>query len=397
MRYHADVHCLRAGLLGLGLLALSPFAAYAQSWQQVENEAKGQTVWFNAWGGDEAVNHYLDWVSGEVKRDYAINLRIVHIADAADTVKRIQTEAQAGRKTNGTVDLLWVNGENFRALKEANLLRTGWAEQLPNWRYVDVSKPVREDFSVPVEGAESPWGSAQLTFIARQQQTPLPPDSPQALLEFAKAHPGTVTYPRPPDFTGTALLEQLLINLTTQPDALKQPPEAKTFAAVTAPLWAYLDTLHPLLWRNGKDFPPSPARMDAMLSNGSLRLSLTFNPMHAKQKVAKGELPKDSYSFGFQSGMLGNVHFVTIPANASASAGAQVVANFLLSPEAQLRKADPAVWGDPSVLDPAKLSPEQQKTLQSLIPEHAPKVLAEPHAAWVNALEQEWLRRYGTH
>ena len=48
-------------------------------------------------------------------------------------------------------------------------------------------------------------------------------------------------------------------------------------------------------------------------------------------------------------------------------------------------------------LDPAKLNPEQQKTLQSLIPEHAPKVLAEPHAAWVNALEQEWLRRYGTH
>ena len=397
MPYHGKTHRLRNGLLGLSMLALSPFMAHAQSWQQVESEAKGQTVWFNAWGGDEAVNHYLDWVSAEVKRDYAINLRIVHIADAADTVKRIQTEAQAGRKTNGSVDLLWVNGENFRALKEANLLRTGWAEQLPNWRYVDVSKPVQEDFSVPVEGAESPWGSAQLTFIARQQQTPQPPDSAQTLLEFAKAHPGTVTYPRPPDFTGTALLEQLLIDLTAQPDALKQQPDAKTFATVTAPLWAYLDKLHPYLWRNGKDFPPSPARMDTMLSNGTLRLSLTFNPMHAKQKVAKGELPKDSYSFGFLSGMLGNVHFVTIPANASASAGAQVVANFLLSPEAQLRKADPAIWGDPSVLDPQKLSGAQQKTLQSLILENTPKVLAEPHAAWVNALEQEWLRRYGTH
>ena len=397
MRYHGKTHRLRNGLLGLSMLALSPLMAHAQSWQQVESEAKGQTVWFNAWGGDEAVNHYLDWVSAEVKRDYAINLRIVHIADAADTVKRIQTEAQAGRKTNGSVDLLWVNGENFRALKEANLLRTGWAEQLPNWRYVDVSKPVQEDFSVPVEGAESPWGSTQLTFIARQQLTPQPPDSAQALLEFAKAHPGTVTYPRPPDFTGTALLEQLLIDLTAQPDALKQPPDAKTFATVTAPLWAYLDKLHPYLWRNGKDFPPSPARMDTMLSNGTLRLSLTFNPMHAKQKVAKGELPKDSYSFGFLSGMLGNVHFVTIPANASASAGAQVVANFLLSPEAQLRKADPAIWGDPSVLDPQKLSGAQQKTLQSLILENTPKVLAEPHAAWVNALEQEWLRRYGTH
>ncbi len=124
-----------------------------------------------------------------MKRDYAIDLRIVHIADAADTVKRIQTESRAGRKTNGSVDLLWVNGENFRTLKEANLLRTGWAEQLPNWRYVDVTKPVREDFSVPVEGAESPWGSAQLTFIARQQQTPQPPAPRRRCLSSPKRIP----------------------------------------------------------------------------------------------------------------------------------------------------------------------------------------------------------------
>ncbi|MFJ2973555.1 ABC transporter substrate-binding protein [Kluyvera sp. NPDC087067] len=393
MRFHGEI--LRCALLGLAML--SPFAANADSWQQIQREAEGQTVWFNAWGGDEAVNHYLDWVSGEVKRHYAIDLRIVHIADAADTVKRIQTEARAGRKTHGSVDLLWVNGENFRALKEANLLQTGWAEQLPNWRYVDTSKPVREDFSVAVDGAESPWGSAQLTFIARQQQTPEPPTSPQALLGYAKAHPGTITYPRPPDFTGTALIEQLLINLTPQPDALKQPPNERTFAAVTAPLWAYLDQLHPLLWRQGKDFPPSTARMDSLFTAGTLRLSVTFNPMHAKQKVAKGELPKDSYSFGFPQGMIGNVHFVTIPANSSARAAAQVVANFLLSPEAQLRKADPTVWGDPYVLAVDKLAPEQRKALQALTPENAPPVLAEPHAAWVNALEQEWLRRYGTH
>jgi putative thiamine transport system substrate-binding protein len=63
MPYHGKTHRLRNGLLGLSMLALSPFMAHAQSWQQVESEAKGQTVWFNAWGGDEAVNHYLDWVS----------------------------------------------------------------------------------------------------------------------------------------------------------------------------------------------------------------------------------------------------------------------------------------------------------------------------------------------
>ncbi len=132
-----------------------------------------------------------------------------------------------------------------------------------------------------------------------------------------------------------------------------------------------------------------------MLNNGTLRLSLTFNPLHARQKAASGELPTDSYSFGFTAGTLGNVHFVTIPANARAVAGAKVVVNFLLSPEAQLRKADAAVWGDPSVLDPQRLPDGQRQALAAALPQNLPPVLAEPHAAWVDALEQEWLRRYG--
>ena len=379
----------------IGLLLAAPAMADAR-WQTVQNEAKGQTVWFNAWGGDQAVNRYLDWVSGEMKTHYAITLKIVHLADAADAVKRIQTESAAGRKTNGSVDLLWVNGENFRTLKEAGLLQTGWAQTLPNWRYVDTDKPVTEDCAIPTDGAESPWGGAQLTFIARKQSLPVPLADPEALLNYAQNNPGKITYPRPPDFTGTAWLEQLLLTLTAHPDALNVAPDSHTFEAVTAPLWNYLDKLHPLLWRDGKDFPPSPARMDALLASGNLNMSVTFNPAHAQQKVASGELPADSYSFGFRDGMIGNVHFVAIPANSSASAGAKVVANFLLSPEAQIRKADPKIWGDPSVLSPQKLASEQAAQLQQFIPTGLPKTLPEPHAAWVSALEQEWLRRYGT-
>ncbi|MEA1064885.1 ABC transporter substrate-binding protein [Erwinia sp. HR93] len=376
-----------------GLLIGSHAVASTESWTQLKHEASGQTVWFNAWGGDPAVNRYLEWVRAEVGRHYAIDLRIVHLADAADAVRRIGTEVQAGRTHNGSIDLLWVNGENFHALKARNLVTKGWAESLPNWRYVDTLKPVREDFSIPTDGAEAPWGSAQLTFIARHSQLPTPPTTPEQFLTLAKSHPGTMTYPRPPDFTGTAFLEQLLLALTDQPQALKKPPSTVSFASVTAPLWRYLDRLHPWLWRKGTDFPPSPARMDTLLSAGALRVSMTFNPLHAQQKRLTGDLPADSYSFGFTGGMIGNIHFVTIPSNARAAAGAQVVANFLLSPAAQRRKADPAWWGDPSVLTEDVLQPAN-KTVQGT---HIVPVLAEPHAAWINALEQEWLRRYGTH
>ncbi|EMH4161340.1 ABC transporter substrate-binding protein [Pluralibacter gergoviae] len=381
----------RIACLFASLLFSAPLLADC-SWQQIKEDARGQTVWFNAWGGDPAVNRYLDWASAEVKRHYDVTLKVVPVADAADSVKRIQTEASAGRSRGGSVDLLWVNGENFRTLKQAGLLETGWAEALPNWRYVDTQKPVREDFSLATDGAESPWGSARLTFIARREETPQPPQDPAALLAYAAAHPGSVTYPRPPDFTATAFLEQLLLNLTPDPDALKRPPQPDSAAAVTAPLWAYLDKLHPLLWRQGRDFPASPSKMDSLLAAGTLRLSLTFNPMHAAQKVARGELPADSYSFGFPGGMIGNVHFVAIPANARAAAGAKVVANFLLSPGAQQRKADPAVWGDPTVLSLKKVPDGWPQGL----PDDTTPTLAEPHAAWISLLEQEWLRRYGS-
>jgi putative thiamine transport system substrate-binding protein len=137
--------------LPLTTLALSlcfPFAANAD-WARVEADAKGQTVYFNAWGGSEATNAYIGWVAQQVKSRYGVELRHVKVTDAAEVVKRVQTEVAAGRRTDGSVDLIWVNGENFRNLKQGKLLFGPWAESLPNWGAVDLNKPVRSDFSVP--------------------------------------------------------------------------------------------------------------------------------------------------------------------------------------------------------------------------------------------------------
>ncbi|WP_422387195.1 ABC transporter substrate-binding protein [Buttiauxella ferragutiae] len=389
---------MRLLTLLLSLVAIG-FSCFAQptDWDSLRQQAKGQTVYFNAWGGDPAVNSYLDWVAGEMKQHYGVTLKVVRLADAADAVKRIQSEDSAGRKDNGSVDLLWVNGENFHTLKQAGLLKDGWAWELPNWRYVDQKKPVREDFSQPTDGAEAPWGSAQLMLIGNAQTGVKFPRSAPELLAFAKAHPGKLSYPRPPDFTGTAFIEQLLIVLTREPQALRLPPDPATFKQVTVPLWDYLDQLHPLLWRGGKTFPPTPARMDRMLADGELLMSVTFNPAHVDNLIDRKQLPHTARAFGFAQGMLGNVHFVTIPANARAQAGAQVVANFLMSPQAQIRKANPAIWGDTTILDSATLPAPLGEQLDAQKPAHLQAVpyLPEPHAAWVNALEKEWLQRYG--
>ena len=379
-------------------LSLGLSAGANADWSRIQTEAKGQTVYFNAWGGGEAINSYIAWAAKEAKTRYGIEVRHVKVTDAAEVVKRIQTEVSAGRTKDGSVDLMWVNGENFRNLKNGGLLFGPWAHTLPNWSLVDMNKPVRTDFSIPTDGYESPWGTAQLTFIADRAKTPTPPRSAAELLAFAKAHPGRVSYPQPPDFHGTTFVKQLLLELTPDKTVLQQAVTPAAFATATPALWTYLDQLHPSLWRNGKTFATSAAEMHRMLGDGELKLSLTFNPNEAANLIASKQLPSSAYSFGFTGGTIGNVHFVAIPVNARASAGAQVFANLLLSAEAQTRKADIAVWGDGTVLDIAKLPATAQaqirKTAPGALAESVP-TLPEPHASWVEALEAEWRKRYG--
>ncbi len=379
--------------------AASPAKTGTADWRSIEQQAHGQTVYFNAWGGSEAVNAYIEWLANQVKQRYGITLRHVKVTDAAMVVQRVQTEVAAGRTRDGSVDLMWVNGENFRNLKNNKLLFGPWAESLPNWKKVDLAKPVRTDFSIPTEGYEAPWGTAQLTFITDGRFTPQPPRSAAEWLAFAKAHPGRVSYPKPPEFHGTTFLKQLLLELTPNPAALQQPVTAQAVEQVTAPLWAYLDQLHPHLWRAGKAFPVSAAEMHRMLADGELRISITFNPNEAANLIANKQLPASAISFGWTAGTIGNVHFVAIPVNARAAAGAQVVANYLLSPEAQVRKANLTVWGDGTVLNPALLSAAERSALRQTAPgalaEPVP-TLPEPHASWVEVLETQWLQRYGS-
>jgi putative thiamine transport system substrate-binding protein len=153
------------------------------------------------------------------------------------------------------------------------------------------------------------------------------------------------------------------------------------------------------LWRTGKQFPQNADAIRQMMADGELLLALTFNPNDAANEIAAKRLPESVTSYQFSSGTIGNTHFVAIPVNASAKEGAQVFANFLLSAEAQARKADIAVWGDPTVLAVDKLGTADKarfaaKPLPGQVISPAPTI-PEPHGSWVDPLEKEWLKRYG--
>ena len=403
-----------AAIFAVGLLAASsslPAAAaepHISDWNRIEQAASGQTVYFNAWGGSENINAYLQWVSSEMQSRYRVTVVQVKLDDTASAVAKVIAEKASGKNEGGSVDLIWINGENFVSMKQKNLLLTpGWATALPNWRYVDSENQptILTDFTEPTEGLESPWGGAKMVFFydsARTDASSLPDNSAQ-LLDWAKKNPGRFSYPAPPDFIGSSFLKQVLAEVIDDPAKLSQPVNEASFERDVAPLFAYLDALHPVAWRSGKTFPQNYPDMKQKLADSELDIIFAFNPAEASAGIKAGELPETVRSFTFSRGTLGNTHFVAIPYNANAKEGALLTANFLISPEAQLRKQNPTYWGDPTVLAISKL-PEADRAAfaaldlgaATLAPDKLGPVIAEPHTTWMNRIEVEWSRRYAS-
>jgi len=353
-------------------------------WADVVEEARGQTVYFNAWGGSDRINNYLQWAADSLKTGYGVELKHVKIGDIAEVVGQLEAAKSVGRDDNGNVDLMWVNGENFAAMKRNSLTWGPFAGNLEHSDKVKDSPSIQFDF----------------VFIYDTDVLKKPPQSAAELLQYVKSG-GRFTYPAPPAFHGTTLIKQFLHELTDEVAALSVPVSDANFAAVTAPLWAYLDEMHPLLRGKGKSWPTNGESTRQMLNDGEVDIALSFNPNEASAAVRGGQLPDTVRTYVFADGTIGNTHFVTIPWNANAKAGAMVVANFLLSPEAQTRKANPEYWGDPTVLNLDTLTTLQQDAFMAIdlgpwaLPIGSGAVLPEPHASWAEALEKAWIERYG--
>lgn len=392
----------KPGLLAVLVTLATGFTAAAETrdWDSTVMDAAGQTVYFNAWGGDAAINRYIEWAAARVLEKYDVELRHVRVTDIAESVSRIIAERTAGRDSGGSVDLLWINGENFAALKRAGLLFGPWAMQLPNATHIDWqgNPSTLTDGSLDTEGYELPWGTAALTLFYDTARVASKPVNPRELLLWIEQHPGRFSYPQPPSFLGSAFLKQMLLALTDD-QARLQVAVADDFDTVTAPLWRWLDRAHVGMWRGGRLFPQSgPAQRD-LLAVGELDWMLSFNPAEASRAIRQGELHAGIGALYLDAGTLANSHFLAIPYNSGASAGARVVANFLVSAEAQARKADERYWGDPTVLDLDSLDSIGRAFFDELesgaaTPQPPEHYLGEPHPSWTTRLERAWLERY---
>ena len=353
----------------------------AATWSAVLAGARGQTVRWWMYGGDQRINDYVDSRVAPAAARLGVRLVRVAITDTAAAVQRVIAQRQAGRTSGGAVDLIWINGENFAAGKQAGLWLKQWSTTLPNARYVDWgSAAIARDLQVPVVGQESPWSSAAFVFAYDSARVARPPRTLAALLAWAKAHPGRFTYPAPPDFTGSAFVRQVVQRLASRARAI-----------------AFLKALRPYQYDGGRSFPQSQAELDRLFGDGQVGFAMSYDPSFVSAGVRKGAFPHTARPFLIGGGALVNTSYVTIPADAAHRDGALVVANLLLDPRLQAIKADPAVLGVPTVLDLSRLDQAQRRLFDRssgspyLLPDFGAP-LSELSAFEVGPIEQQWLR-----
>jgi len=337
----------------------------SMSWDEIVEQAKGTNVAFYGWGGDENRNNWLNGtVADYLKENYDINFEYVGM-DINDILAKLTSEKEAGEET-GTIDMIWINGENFYTAKENGLLYGPFTDQLPNTEaYIDQDDPeTMNDFCKPIDGYESPYAKAQMVMFNDSAVTPETPKNADELLEYAKANKGKVTYPALPDFTGSAFVRNIIYEKCGWEQFQTMEADKETVKEAIEPALEYLRELNPYLWKEGKTFPADSTALDKMFQDGEVVMNMSYGPFSVASGIADGTLPETCQTFVFDNGTIGNTNYMAIAFDAPNKAGALVAINAIISADLQLTQY--SQLRDLPVVDQSKLSDEEKAAFDAV-------------------------------
>jgi len=361
---------------------------------------QGTTVNFYGWGGGQNINDWLDnVVAPSLYAEYGIILNRVGM-DIGDILNKLMAEREANVES-GDIDVVWINGENFYTAIAANLLYGPIVDEISNFSlYLDPDDHENNfDFGTPIEGMSVPYGRAQLVFIGDTAEFTEFPTSATKLLEFARANPGRLTYPAPPDFTGSAFVRNVIYEIVGFEALNAAPVDREAIYEIIKPALDFFVELKPYLWQEGQTYPATSAILGDMFIDGIAPIAISYTPLHAAQRILAGEFPPTAQTFVFENGNIGNTHYLAIPFNAPNKEVAKVLINHIISPEIQITKYDARNWGDLPVFDTARLSEAQRALLDAVdngvgildVEELQASRLPEISAAKVPIIDQLWI------
>jgi len=327
-----------------------------KSWAAVESGGKNSSVQMMMWQGDPLINAYMqNFVIPRVKELYGIDLKI-NPGQGTEIVKQLMTEKEAN-VSKSSIDLAWINGETFFQLKQLNTMFGPFVELLPNSQYIDLDNPfIGTDFQQKTDGYECPWGNVQYCTIYDSLRTAVPPQDLAELSHYLKLHPGKFTIPY--EFTGMTMLKSWMVALSEDKNFLNGPFDEDKYNNISNKLWNYINENKQNFWRNGKTFPENLSQLHQLFINHEIDFTMSNNDCEVDNKIIQKLFPPSTRAYVMKFGSIQNSHYLGIAAGSANTAGAMMVINFLISPEAQLKKYNPEMWGDGTILTIDKLPME---------------------------------------
>lgn len=393
------------------------FLSGEADWAAVEARAQEEgAVNLYYWGGSDLLNVWMDRVVAPALSEKGVELNPVRITGTKDAVDLVLAEKNSGKGVGeGSVDMIWLNGENFATLKRQDALLGSFAPLLPNaanleWNPDDERSLLNlRDFGVETDGAEVPWSGEQYVcaYNADRVDADEVPSTFAELRTYLEANPGKFTYVKPPHYLGNTFVQTAVY--AHNPDGTGAEPfqqsaddiPAEELARLIAPGLDYLRELEPLLLDAAGGTPRYPednAALDGLFLNGEVDFNCKFGLYAVATGLSTGTYPEAATQFVFPEGtMIKNKNYLAIPANAPNPAAALVLADWMTSVEAQASKLQ--MTGMPSGIDSWKLDEAGAQAIAEASPglvgvtqeELDANAAPDTNATLVDVIEATWL------
>lgn len=393
------------------------FMAGTATWADVQAQAaKEGAVNLYYWGGSDPLNIWIDQIVAPGLAELGVKLNPVRITGTKDAIDLVLAEKGSGRGLGeGSVDAIWLNGENFATLQRQDALFGAFADKLPNsgnieWDAADSRSLLNlRDFGVETGQAEMPWSGEQYVCSTNTKRLARA-DAPKTFAElqtYLEANPGKFTYVKPPNYVGNTFVQAAVY--AHNPDGTGAVPfqnsitdlGAEELARLIAPGLDYLKGLDPYLLgaqSGNARYAEDIGSLNGLFLNGEIDISCNFGLYAVATGLSNGTYPEGAEAFIFPEGnMIKNKNYLAIPSNAPNPAATLIMIDYMTSVDAQTTKLK--FTGMPPGVDPWKLTEAEAQSLAEASPgligvtqaELDANTAPDTNASLVDVIEATWL------
>lgn len=265
---------------------------------------------------------------------------VKHVCVDGDVAtQQLIAEKQAGK--SASADVFFLPNNNVRIMTGAGLVANlPLVDLLPNASDVDPAV-ARESRGYLHGGTALPFHRNQTSLAYNSQFVPTPPETLDALYDFAKTHPGKVAITTPGrGGSGSGFLETALLALAPQcrkdlyTYGISDAQAAETAARCMPPVLDYFRKLKPYVtFTNGNE-----ASVQAVANNSAYVATVWEDDLYTL--ASKGLVPPTVHPMLLRTGQVGDGDAMIIVATTTKLEASLLLADFLMSDKVQIDKLE---------------------------------------------------------